>query len=104
MAPDARSIEALCAQQRSILERAARLVKSGGRLVYATCSLLAIENEAIARTFEQSHPEFSIVDAAVVLGRCRIECAAALVAGPRLRLWPHLHETDGFYAAIWQRH
>jgi 16S rRNA (cytosine967-C5)-methyltransferase len=97
------SIEALCAQQGSILEQAARLVKAGGRLVYATCSLLAIENEAIARTFEQSHPEFSTVDAAVALRRCRIERAADLVQGPRLRLWPHLHETDGFYAALWQR-
>lgn len=97
------SIDVLCAQQRSILEQAARLVKAGGRLVYATCSLLAIENEAIARTFEQSHPEFTSVDAAAALNRCRVGCGAALVDGPRLRLWPHRHRTDGFYAAIWQR-
>jgi 16S rRNA (cytosine967-C5)-methyltransferase len=97
------SIEELCGQQRSILENAAGLLKPGGRLVYATCSLLAIENEAIARTFEELHPEFSVVDCGAVLSRCRIEPAAELVAGPRMRLWPHLHETDGFYAAIWQR-
>jgi 16S rRNA (cytosine967-C5)-methyltransferase len=97
------SIEALCAQQRSILERAARLVKPGGRLVYATCSLLAVENEAIARTFEQSHPDFSVLDAAAVLSRCRIGRASELTAGPRVQLWPHRHETDGFFAAIWQR-
>jgi len=97
------SILELCEQQRSILEHAARLVKPGGRLVYTTCSLLAIENEAVARTFEQSRPEFSSLDVGAVLTRCRIDRSAELVEGSRLRLWPHLHETDGFYAAIWQR-
>ena len=88
------------AKQAAILDSAARLVKSGGRLVYATCSLLREENEDIVAAFLSSHPEFRIVPAAEVLARLKIDLPDT---GEFLRLWPHRHHTDGFFAAILER-
>jgi 16S rRNA (cytosine967-C5)-methyltransferase len=78
------SFAALPALQLSILERAARHVRPGGRLVYATCTLRREENEEVAGAFEEGAPEFTRSD-------------------PDLRLWPHRHGTDGFFAAAWER-
>ena len=90
-------------KQKAILESAARLVKSGGRLVYATCSLLPEENEAIAESFSAMHPEFRVLPVAAELARLKVEAAETLCSaqGQFLRLWPHRHDTDGFFAAIW---
>jgi 16S rRNA (cytosine967-C5)-methyltransferase len=85
--------------QASILERAAKLVKTGGRLVYATCSLLKEENEAIAEQFLANHPEFKLLNAAEVLKQQQIE----LDTGEYLKLLPHLHQTDGFFAAVFEK-
>ncbi|HSB22948.1 MAG TPA: RsmB/NOP family class I SAM-dependent RNA methyltransferase [Burkholderiaceae bacterium] len=90
-------------QQQAILAGAATLLKPGGRLVYATCSLLALENEDVARTFEQTHPQFEVVPASEVLGQARIARAEELVQGAWLKLSPQRHGTDGFFAAVWQR-
>jgi 16S rRNA (cytosine967-C5)-methyltransferase len=90
-------------QQQVILTGAATLVKPGGRLVYATCSLLELENEDVARTFGQAHPQFEVVAAEQALAQARITPADQLVQGDWLRLWPHRHQTDGFFAAVWQR-
>jgi 16S rRNA (cytosine967-C5)-methyltransferase len=94
--------------QTAILQSAARLVKSGGRLVYATCSVLPQENEAIALAFSQANPDFVTLDAGEVLAGLKVEGAASLCTGEEsgqryLRLWPHRHHTDGFFAAVWQR-
>ena len=103
-----KAIEELTAKQVSILASAARLVKSGGRLVYATCSVLPAENEAIAEAFAAAHPDFVPLDAGELLAGLKVEQAASLCSGGDtgsryLRLWPHLHQTDGFFAAVWQR-
>jgi len=90
-------------QQQAILAGAATLVKPGGRLVYATCSPLVLENEEVARTFGQGHPQFEVVVADEVLAQARVAQAQDLVEGACLRLWPHRHRTDGFFAAVWQR-
>jgi 16S rRNA (cytosine967-C5)-methyltransferase len=90
-------------RQEVILAGAAKLLKPGGRLVYATCSLLDIENEGVAQIFEQAHPQFETVAALDSLEQARVERAGELVQGTRLRLAPHRHGTDGFYAAVWQR-
>jgi 16S rRNA (cytosine967-C5)-methyltransferase len=90
-------------RQQAILAAAAHMLKPGGRLVYATCSLLEVENEAVAQTLEQARPDFEVLEAQQVLQRAHIDAAATLVQGTRLRLWPHRHGTDGFYAAVWQR-
>ena len=97
------ALQELQAKQRAILDSAARLVKSGGRLVYATCSLLPEENEQIAQAFGEAHRDFTPLPAQALLGRAGVAGAADLVAGDCLRLWPHRHHTDGFFAAIWER-
>ena len=85
----------LSAKQRRILEAAARLLRPGGRLVYATCSILHEENDTVTADFQRAHPEFAPLSCAELLAAQRI----ALDTGDKLRLFPHLHGTDGFYAA-----
>jgi len=93
------SISELAPKQASILTAAARLVKKGGRLVYATCSVLEAENEAIVNAFLAEHPDFELVPASRVLAEQKIP----LDTGDYLSLWPHQHATDGFFAAVMQR-
>jgi 16S rRNA (cytosine967-C5)-methyltransferase len=104
--PDARwralaagqGLDNLVPLQARILASAARLVKPGGRLVYATCSLLPAENEDQVAAFLAAHPEFRLVplsEAAPQLGNS---------AHPDyLSLTPARHDTDGFFAAVLQR-
>ncbi|HEY4663997.1 MAG TPA: RsmB/NOP family class I SAM-dependent RNA methyltransferase [Comamonas sp.] len=105
---DEKAVAELNEKQRSILSSAARMVKSGGRLVYATCSVLPEENERIAEAFQKAHPDFVPLDAGEVLTQLKVENANGLCAGGEtgtqyVRLWPHTHQTDGFFAAVWQR-
>jgi 16S rRNA (cytosine967-C5)-methyltransferase len=93
------AIAELAQKQRAILRTASRLVKPGGRLVYATCSILKAENEAVADDFAHSSPEFESVSCDALLAEQRIP----LQAGRRMRLWPHAHGTDGFFAAAFVR-
>jgi 16S rRNA (cytosine967-C5)-methyltransferase len=74
-------------------------VKPGGRLVYATCSMLDAENEVIVAQFLADHPDFVLIPAGKVLAEQRIE----LDMGDYLSLWPHRHATDGFFAAVLER-
>ena len=101
VAPQA--VAELQAKQRAILASAARLVKPGGRLVYATCSLLDAENEVIAAEFAAAHPDFKPLDAAEALAKAQVERSDELVENGALRLWPHRHATDGFFAVAWER-
>jgi 16S rRNA (cytosine967-C5)-methyltransferase len=98
-----KAIEELTAKQAAILQSAARLLKPGGRLVYATCSVLRDENESIAEAFTAASKDFSPLETADVLTHLGVEGAAKLCSGPYLRLWPYLHQTDGFFAAVWQK-
>jgi 16S rRNA (cytosine967-C5)-methyltransferase len=93
------SVTEMRAKQTSILGAAARLVKPGGRLVYATCSLLREENEEIVAAFEADHPEFATRDCGEILRQQGIQ----IVTGETMRLWPHVHGTDGFFAAVLER-
>jgi 16S rRNA (cytosine967-C5)-methyltransferase len=92
------AIAELASKQSAILATAARLVKPGGRLVYATCSILTEENDAVTDAFQEAHPHFRALSCAALLAAQRI----ALDTGERLRLWPHWHGTDAFYAAAFQ--
>ncbi|WP_148717187.1 RsmB/NOP family class I SAM-dependent RNA methyltransferase [Chitinolyticbacter meiyuanensis] len=96
----AQSVAELNAKQASILASAARLVKAGGRLVYATCSVLRSENQAIVDAFLAAHPEFTLLDASELLAKDKITLP---LAGPLLQLDPRQHGTDGFFAAVLQR-
>ncbi|HWU34604.1 MAG TPA: RsmB/NOP family class I SAM-dependent RNA methyltransferase [Methylovorus sp.] len=89
----------LTGKQASILARAAKLVKAGGRLIYATCSLLSDENEAIAEAFLAAHPDFKLIPANEVLAQQQIP----VDTGVYLKLLPHLHQTDGFFAAVFEK-
>lgn len=89
----------LTQKQTAILARAAKLTKAGGRLIYATCSLLRDENESIVEAFMQAHPDFSLVPANEILAHHHIN----LNTGPYLKLLPHLHGTDGFFAAVFEK-
>ncbi len=106
--PDARrtltpsDLSELLARQQEILAQAAKLVRKGGRLVYATCSLLAEENEAQVSAFLTHHGDFAPRELAAIwpFGSA---AAAALGAGLYLSLTPHRHGTDGFFAAVLER-
>lgn len=89
----------LTAKQANILQAAAKLLKPGGRLVYATCSLLREENEEIIEAFLAQHPQFQALNVAEILAQHKI----ALDTGNTLKLLPHVHGTDGFFAAVMER-
>lgn len=94
------AVAEMAAKQSRILRAAARLVKPGGRLVYATCSLLREENDDVADAFlEEASGGFVPLHCGELLAAQRI----ALDTGPRLRLRPHRHGTDGFFAAVFAR-
>jgi 16S rRNA (cytosine967-C5)-methyltransferase len=99
--PDA--IERFAVQQRAILGAAATLLKPGGRLVYATCSPLVDENEAVARHFTAARDDFAALPAQAALRQARVPQADDLTRDGFLRLWPHRHGTDAFFAALWER-
>lgn len=92
------SVEELRVKQASILQSAARLVKKGGRLVYATCSILPQENQDIVTEFLQKNPQFSLQNAEEILKKQRV--SISLPSAPYLQLMPHTHQTDGFFAAV----
>ncbi len=87
------------AKQTAILAGASRLVKAGGRLVYATCSLLDEENEAVVAQFLAEHEDFALVPMHEVLAEQKI----ALEMQDYLKLTPQTHHTDGFFAAVLER-
>ena len=104
----AQGIQEMAVKQAAILASASRLLKPGGRLVYATCSILPAENEEIAQSFGAAHPDFRPLPAVEVLTSLKVPNPAPLCSGGEggglfLRLWPHLHQTDGFFAAIWEK-
>jgi 16S rRNA (cytosine967-C5)-methyltransferase len=93
------SIAELTAKQAAILASASRLLKKGGRLVYATCSILPEENQHIVQAFLAAHPDFVLRPVSEILQQQKI----ALEAIDYLELRPHLHNTDGFFAAVLER-
>jgi hypothetical protein len=89
----------LVAKQTAILNAAARLVKPGGRLVYATCSLLTEENQQIVTAFLAAHTQFTALNCGELLQKQGI----TLECGTEMQLWPHIDRTDGFFAVALER-
>jgi len=95
-------------QQAASLDRAAALVKPGGRIAYITCSILAEENGDQIRAFQSRHPDFSTMPprdiAAAALGeRAMLFCRASLVSEGGLLMTPRRTDTDGFFVAVMRR-
>ncbi len=86
-------------QQASILAEAAKLVKDGGRLVYATCSVLPQENEQQVERFLAAHPGWVQLDCAELLAAAKVP----LDTGMNLQLNVAQHQTDGFFAAVFEK-
>ena len=103
--PDARlrlrpvDLSELQTKQAEILDQASRVVKPGGRLVYATCSVLPDENEAQIDGFVANHPEFRVLPVAEAWAMPE----ALHATGPYLTLTPRQHGTDGFFGAVLER-
>ena len=89
--------------QHAVLAAAARLVKRGGRVVYATCSLLSRENQDVVSAFLSAHTDFQLIPAADVLRAQAIDITALERFAPYFVMLPHLHGTDGFFAAVLER-
>ena len=92
----------LAAQQASILKAAAGLLKPGGRLVYATCSMLPAENRQVVEQFLRERSDFALQSAAEILAHQQVTIGQA-PDDHMLELFPHRHNTDGFFAAVMQR-
>ena len=86
--------------QRDILQRAAKCVAPGGRLVYATCSVLLAENQDQITWFLEHHPHFELMDVNPIIAT---RSPTLSMSGPFLELRPDYHHTDGFFAAVLQR-
>ena len=97
------SVAELSAKQSSILKAASALVKKGGRLVYATCSLLPAENDAVVAHFLAAHPDFTLLSPSDILRKMEIVLDDDPKGDEYFRLSPHRHATDGFFAAVLER-
>jgi 16S rRNA (cytosine967-C5)-methyltransferase len=101
------ALEQRVKEQSALLDRAAPLVKPGGRIAYVTCSLLAEENGDQVRTFVGRHPDFAVLEARDVVAalgeRAFMFANAALLTAEGVLMTPRRTETDGFFAAVVQR-
>jgi 16S rRNA (cytosine967-C5)-methyltransferase len=93
------AVDQLHVKQVSILQAAAKLVKPGGRLIYATCSVLEDENAMVVREFLMKQPAFKLVPAKDVMEAQKID----IPMGDYFELSPQVHGTDGFFAAVMER-
>ena len=94
-------------EQDLVLDRAAKLVKKGGRIGYITCSVLPRENDARVAAFLERHPGFASVDPGELLALAPDTLSERddLIspAGLGLQLSPLRTGTDGFYCAVLER-
>ncbi len=94
------TVRELSQKQGQILESSSTLVKPGGRLVYATCTVLREENEDIVERFVSKHSEFTMMDPTQQTTKLNLSSA---VSGSFIKLFPHRHGTDGFFCAMMQK-
>ena len=94
------SVAELNIKQSNILNHYAQCVKMNGRLIYSTCTMMRLENEGVVEKFLGDHPQFEIMEPSVILRRYQLE---TLMQEKYFRLKPHVHGTDGFFAAVMRR-
>ena len=101
------ALEQRLKQQAALLDRAATLVKPGGRIAYITCSVLAEENDNQVRAFIQRSADFSVekpTSLARPLGdRAYLFDRAALISEAGLLMTPRRTDTDGFFVSLLRR-
>ena len=93
----------LTRKQAAILSAAAALARPGGRVLYATCSVLPEENEAIVQGFLERHSEYTLIPARSALEAGRITLPSDDAEDGFLRLRPDVHGTDAFFGALMER-
>jgi 16S rRNA (cytosine967-C5)-methyltransferase len=89
-----RSILGMAKIQGEMIEHCAEYTKKGGFLVYSTCSITVEENEMVIEKFLKLHPEFKLVDTAPWIGLSGLRGLTKCQ-----RLYPHIHECNGFFVA-----
>jgi 16S rRNA (cytosine967-C5)-methyltransferase len=94
------TIRELSEKQKTILNEASILVKDGGRLVYATCTILKEENEEVVECFLQTHQEFQITKPSEQINRLNINSASTQ---KYIKMLPHVLGTDGFFFAVMEK-
>jgi len=99
---DETDVQELAALQKDILKSASRLVKSGGRVIYATCSLLPVENEEQIQTFLAEHSDFKLLKAADVWKE-RMASDYPSASEDYLRISPAQNDCDGFFACVLEK-
>lgn len=87
-------------KQKAILHSSATLVKPGGKLVYATCTMLKQENEDVVEKFFIQHPEFIVANSNRIKDKW---CVEATAESSFLKLLPHINGTDGFFCAVLEK-
>ena len=99
------SLEAMVQLQQKILVAAARLVRPGGRLIYATCSLIPDENERQIESLLQKRNDYSMLSVKEIWSKLdpKIKKWDGIVNGKMMRLTPYQHRTDGFFISILER-
>lgn len=95
-------VAALAEQQQEVLRRAWRHVAEGGRLIYATCSLLRAENEQVALAFSAHHDDARTVLPREVMSAARLE-GLEDTTRQFVRTWPDRHDCDAFFVAMWRK-
>ena len=88
--------------QEELLDRAAACLRPGARIIYATCTMLAAENQDRVRAALERHQDLELVRIAEILGGA-VAAPIADASGTFLSLRPDLHGTDGFFAAVVRR-
>ncbi len=99
------SLQLRLEEQRGLLERGARLVRPGGRLVYITCSVLGAENQGQIAAFLAANPAFRTVSCEAVWRETQASDApaSAIAVSDVMQLTPLRHGTDGFFVAVMER-
>jgi len=91
--------------QKSVIRSAAKMLKAGGRLVYATCSLLQEENQMVIEEFLFENPDFELLNAWEILANQSVNVLDFQKTrfGDYFVMLPHLNQTDGFFGAVLQK-
>jgi 16S rRNA (cytosine967-C5)-methyltransferase len=97
---NAKTVDSFPAQQVSLMVTYAPLVAPGGRLIYATCTTMRQENEGVVERFLAERPDFVLMPLKDIWGK---ERAGRVGDGNFLKVLPHRHGTDGFFAAVLRR-